>query len=110
MMSERLCSCRIPQAESLHRRRGISPPSAPVRTIPTYFQQPCPTCGRRLLIRVEHLGRQVSCSHCCRLFTARDASQQDGDPADDGRSVTARAERLLALLEASSRPRRTYCA
>ena len=30
----------------------------------TYFVQGCPTCGRRLQIRVEYLGRNLVCQHC----------------------------------------------
>ncbi|MDR1958663.1 MAG: hypothetical protein LBQ54_06425 [Planctomycetaceae bacterium] len=36
----------------------------------TYFIQSCPTCGRRLQIRVEYLGRDVSCYHCSARFPA----------------------------------------
>lgn len=36
----------------------------------TYFIQSCPTCGRRLQIRVEHIGRDVSCYHCSARFSA----------------------------------------
>ena len=38
----------------------------------TYFRQECPTCGRNLQIRVEHLGRKVQCQHCSGMLIARD--------------------------------------
>ena len=38
------------------------------------YQQPCPTCGRHLLICVEHLGRTVCCSHCGRRLVAHDTA------------------------------------
>ena len=39
---------------------------------PIYYVQECPTCGRRLQIRVEYLGRQVVCPHCQAQLTAAD--------------------------------------
>jgi hypothetical protein len=38
----------------------------------TYFIQECPTCGRRLHIRVEYLGRRVVCQHCHGALIAAD--------------------------------------
>ena len=38
----------------------------------TYFSLECPTCGRRLQIRVEYLGRKVQCQHCGGMLTACD--------------------------------------
>ena len=40
--------------------------------MPTYFVQVCPTCGRNLEIRVEFLGRRVTCQHCRGRFVASD--------------------------------------
>ncbi len=40
----------------------------------TYFVQECPTCGRRLQIRLEYLGKRVVCQHCQGTFAAADAS------------------------------------
>lgn len=37
-----------------------------------FFYQECPVCGRHLRVRVEHLGRELSCAHCHGNFTARD--------------------------------------
>jgi hypothetical protein len=58
---------------------------------PTFFIQECPTCGRRLQIRVEHLGKSVVCQHCSARLTAR-------DPATAGPLVhplLCRADELL---------------
>lgn len=41
----------------------------------TYYLQSCPTCGRRLQIRIEYLGRQVICYHCNGSFIALDSEQ-----------------------------------
>lgn len=43
-------------------------------SIVTYFIQQCPTCGRRLQVRINDLGRHVSCQHCHAEFTASDPS------------------------------------
>ncbi len=46
----------------------------------TYFVQECPTCGRRLHVRVEYLGRKVVCQHCRGPLVACDpASKRDVD-------------------------------
>ena len=37
-----------------------------------FFIQNCPTCRRRLQIKLAWLGRRVRCQHCQREFTARD--------------------------------------
>ncbi len=38
---------------------------------PTYFVQECPTCGRRLQIRVEYLGKRVVCQALSRTSDRR---------------------------------------
>jgi DNA-directed RNA polymerase subunit RPC12/RpoP len=40
----------------------------------TYFVQECPTCGRKLQVRVEYLGKNVVCHHCSAKFQACDNS------------------------------------
>ncbi len=62
------------------------------------FIQECPTCGRRLRIRVEYLGRKVACSHCGGNLIARDPAASE--PAAAASDLILRAERLL---EESSR-------
>ena len=52
---------------------------------PIYFVQECPTCGRRLQIRVNYLGRSVVCQHCQGKFTAADSANSHGDCADPAR-------------------------
>lgn len=82
----------------------------------TYFQRPCPTCGRWLLIPVQYLGERVTCSHCRRAFIACEASRDPADGPNAFDSINARADRLLAALAAmgedapaASSPRRnTY--
>jgi hypothetical protein len=61
----------------------------------TYFVQECPTCGRRLQIRVEYLGKQVVCQHCQGTFIAADPSAPRGDPDGRGSVLLQRANELL---------------
>ncbi len=64
----------------------------------TYFVQECPTCGRRLQIRVEYLGKRVACQHCQGEFAAADATAARGDPADAGGDLLQRANELLETV------------
>ena len=61
----------------------------------TYFVQGCPTCGRRLQIRVEYLGKRVVCQHCQGIFVAADSLSMRGEPADQGSALMRRANELL---------------
>jgi hypothetical protein len=73
----------------------------------TYFVQECPTCGRRLQIRVEYLGRRVACQHCQGTFIAADPSALRGDCVDQGSALLRRANELLdsvAQRQLTARP------
>ena len=61
----------------------------------TYFVQGCPTCGRRLQIRVEYLGRKVVCQHCQGQFIAIDPANSRQDYVDQGSAMLRRADELL---------------
>ena len=65
----------------------------------TFFVQECPTCGRSLEIRVDHLGKDVYCRHCGAKFLACQADR----PADapDTETLLRRAERLMAAARHS---------
>ena len=86
-------------AESNHHWRKSLPEPTRKGPTTTYFQQHCPACGRRLLILVEYLEKQVACSHCRHSFVARDNSQPHGHAVEAGGSIMDRADRLLALLD-----------
>ena len=60
-----------------------------------YFVQDCPTCGRRLQIRVEYLGRKVVCQHCRRKFEARDPETHRYPGCTEAEELLRRAEELL---------------
>lgn len=71
----------------------------------TFFLRECPTCGRRVQIRVEYLGRTVRCQHCQAMFEADDPFQPR-PPSDAHPSLLDRANRLLESYEAMrERPR-----
>jgi DNA-directed RNA polymerase subunit M/transcription elongation factor TFIIS len=61
----------------------------------TYFVQECPTCGRRLQIRVQYLGKKLVCQHCQGEFEARDPANTRCGCAEDGNSLLRRADELL---------------
>ena len=61
----------------------------------TYFVQECPTCGRRLHIRVEYLGKRVVCQHCHGKLLARDPSNSPLATSDSAEMLLRRAEELL---------------
>ena len=61
----------------------------------TYFTQECPTCGRRLQIRVEYLGRKVVCRHCQGQFVASDPLSTRHDCAEQENALLRRADELL---------------
>lgn len=69
----------------------------------TFFLRECPTCGRRLQIRVEYLGRTVRCKHCEAMFEADDPTRSSS-PSDS--SLLDRANQLLESFDmARNRPR-----
>ncbi len=62
-----------------------------------YFVQECPTCGRRLQIRVEYLGRKMVCDHCHGRFVARDSSSAPRGAVEG--DLLRRVEELLQSLD-----------
>ena len=69
----------------------------------TYFVQECPTCGRRLHIRVEYLGRRLVCRHCQGQFEALDPAGSRLSCPEHANSLLRRADELL---ESAARRRR----
>ena len=60
----------------------------------TFFVQRCPTCGRQLQVRIEYLGRELSCEHCAGKFVA---AVEDSDP--DSSAIIKRADELIANFD-----------
>ncbi|QDS88038.1 hypothetical protein CA51_17780 [Rosistilla oblonga] len=58
------------------------------------FVQPCPTCGRKLEIGIELLGRAVACQHCLAEFTAADPTSTQSI-LDDDSALLARVDQAL---------------
>ena len=70
----------------------------------TYFVQDCPTCSRRLQVRLEYLGRTVACQHCNGRFEATDPAL--GRSISDSAELLLRAEELLESVDTKRvRPR-----
>lgn len=69
----------------------------------TYFFQGCPTCGRRLRIRVEYLGKRVVCQHCQGSFVASDPANLRRDRAEYDSGLLRVADELLQSV-AERRP------
>ncbi len=65
----------------------------------TYFVQECPTCGRRLQIRVEYLGKEVACQHCQGRFVASDPSNARVDGGIENNALLRRADELLESVD-----------
>ena len=65
----------------------------------TYFHQDCPTCGRTLQVRVEYLGRQITCQHCGAHFEAHDPASGTCPPSESGIALLKRAEELLSAAD-----------
>lgn len=70
---------------------------------PTYFVQECPTCGRRLQIRVEYLGKRVVCQHCQGHLLAADSSNCRCDGMSHGSALLRRADELLDSIHCERR-------
>ena len=60
----------------------------------TYFVQECSTCGRKLQVRIEYLGKRVVCQHCGAKFEAVDLSNSDLHD-DSTHSMLDRADELI---------------
>lgn len=61
-----------------------------------FFVQQCPTCGRRLRVSVDYLGKTIRCRHCQGTLVARDA-EQEPERADPHGMLMRRVDELLAI-------------
>jgi len=62
----------------------------------TFFVKTCPTCSRKLQVRVEYMGREMVCNHCGGDFVAGDAREQEAERTDDSsEGILLRADELL---------------
>lgn len=67
-----------------------------------YFVQGCPTCGRRVQVRTEYLGKYVTCHHCGQAFLADGGVKQPEAPSGDGQSVNSPVPKFSRLRWRSS--------
>ena len=70
----------------------------------TYFLNVCPTCGRKLQVRLEYLGREMMCNHCGADFIASDAITTP-EPEESGDAIIDRIDQLLDDEHNPSKPR-----
>lgn len=65
-----------------------------------FFVQQCPTCGRRLRVCVEYLGKKIQCRHCRGTLVARDP---DNDPSwgNSQSDLMRRVDELLGMSPVS---------
>lgn len=68
----------------------------------TYFMQDCPTCGRRLNIRVEYLGKRVVCPHCRGPLIACDPNSIRYADLSSAEALLRRADELLRTVSQQS--------
>lgn len=61
----------------------------------TFFYQECPTCGRHLRIRVQYMGRNVTCPHCGGVTIAADTHSQQQAAQAPTPTLLEQADRLL---------------
>ncbi len=61
----------------------------------SYFNKPCPACGRMSRVAISYLGKQVRCKHCGREFTAEDPHNESAavhDPVSYWVNFTQKAQ------------------
>ncbi len=65
-----------------------------------FFVQQCPTCGRRLRVCVEYLGKTIQCRHCRGTLVARDP-ENDPSWAEAQSPLMRRVDELLGASHVS---------
>jgi hypothetical protein len=67
----------------------------------TRIVQPCPSCKKRLHIRLEYVGQRVACRHCRNQFVVRDPSSSFV-LSDSGIALLNRVDEVLEQASQSS--------
>ena len=70
----------------------------------TFFVKECPTCGRKLQVRIEYLGREMMCNHCGGDFVADDEVSKHNN-SDAGAAIIDRVDDLLSDETGHVKPR-----
>jgi DNA-directed RNA polymerase subunit M/transcription elongation factor TFIIS len=68
-----------------------------------YFIRSCPTCGRSLEVRVEYLGKRVSCQHCSAEFDTSDPPYFSDGASESSLNLLARAQELIESVKIATR-------
>jgi ribosomal protein S27E len=84
-------------------QRPASAAGDAVMRVSSFFVQECPTCGRTVQVRVEHLGRTVVCQHCSGRMLATDDASKAATSTDSSFALMRRAEELLQIADAHRR-------
>jgi len=65
-----------------------------------YFVQECPTCGRRLDVKVNLLGKKILCEHCRASFLATDCTEDPESIFSCGHEdLMERADHLIEVAD-----------
>lgn len=67
-----------------------------------FYVQPCPACGRSLQVRVDYLGKGISCQHCEATFVAQQQTRAPR-PSESGIALLDRADELLKAVDRRKR-------
>jgi DNA-directed RNA polymerase subunit M/transcription elongation factor TFIIS len=67
-----------------------------------FFIRSCPTCGRSLEVRVEYLGKRVSCRHCSAEFDTSDPPYYSDGASESSLNLLARAEEFIETVRIAS--------
>ena len=70
----------------------------------TFFVKECPTCGRKLQVRIEYLGREMMCNHCGGDFIAHENPSPQLAPESND-AMIARVDKLLDSEQTPGKPR-----
>ncbi|MEO1498317.1 MAG: hypothetical protein AAFV43_14330 [Planctomycetota bacterium] len=63
-----------------------------------FFVQQCPACCRSVQVRVDYLGKGISCPHCHAEFVGSEDKPDDAAASESGLALLDRADELLKQL------------
>ena len=69
-----------------------------------HFLRACPVCGRPLQVRVEYVGRLITCRHCGGSFVAGNPFCPNDPMAERNSHLLRKAERLLEIAKRRLQP------
>lgn len=63
-----------------------------------FFVQQCPACCRSMQVRVDYLGKGISCPHCHAEFVGSESTAEQAAASESGLALLDRADELLKEL------------